>query len=653
MRGLGPPYLITGHWRTEALDWPLILVGFGASIAAGLATGVGALPVLAVRRVSGEVQDAFLGFAAGIMLAASFFSLIVPGLNYAQSDLGSRTAASLVLAAAILLGATMLAVLNRHIPHEHFMLGRSGARATALNRTWLFVLAMTLHNFPEGLAVGVGFGSGNLAAATTLAIGIGLQNMPEGLAVATALVALKYPKWTAVSIGAANSPDPRRAAGAGRHRADRRGDSVSADLRLIEASNLAADESTLTGESVAVDKTRPRSRRRTPRRSHLDAVQGHDDHRRQTASGSRWRPACRPHSAGFRTGRGGRVGKVAAGEAAGAAVRPAHLGILLLTALIAGVGMATGKDVFLMVEAAIALAVAAIPEGLPIVATLALGRGMWRMATECADRAPVAVETLGATTVILTDKTGTLTENRMTVRRFWISSGEVDAGTHAPGSAAGDSGIELGNDPQLRCLLEIAVLCNNATLGQVAGEDSGDPMELALLRAGRRARLMRAALLSEYPAVREHAFDTATKMMATVHRRGDGYFFAIKGAPEAVLAKARRVLSENGAIALDESAAEWLERVERSAPGIACAGMCHATRRFGGHPPFEDLTFVGLIGLADPRAPTYRKPYGPAGGGHPGGHGHRRSRGDGAQHRPRGRTGEARPAPSKAPSSLG
>lgn len=185
------------------MDWPLILTGFGASIAAGLATGVGTLPVLVVRRVSGALQDAFLGFAAGVMLAASFFSLIIPGLNYAQADLGSRTAASVVIAAAVLLGAAMLAVINRQVPHEHFLLGRSGRRATALNRTWLFVLAITLHNFPEGLAVGVGFGSGDMEAATTLAIGIGLQNMPEGLAVATALVALRYRKSTAVLIGTA------------------------------------------------------------------------------------------------------------------------------------------------------------------------------------------------------------------------------------------------------------------------------------------------------------------------------------------------------------------------------------------------------------------------------------------------------------------
>ena len=103
--------------------------------------------------------------------------------------------------------------------------------------------------------------------------------------------------------------------------------------------------------------------------------------------------------------------------------------MLILTALLAGVGLTTGKDAFLMIEAAIALAVAAIPEGLPIVATLALARGMWRMAQQNAliERLS-AVETLGATTVILTDKTGTLTENRMTVQRLWVPTGVVERG---------------------------------------------------------------------------------------------------------------------------------------------------------------------------------------------------------------------------------
>ena len=138
---------------------------------------------------------------------------------------------------------------------------------------------------------------------------------------------------------------------------------------------------------------------------------------------------------------------------------------LVFSVLIAGVGLATGQDAFLMVEAAVALA--AIPEGLPIVATLALGRGMWRMAER---RALVerlsAIETLGATTVVLTDKTGTLTENRMKVRRFWVPSGEI--------LSDGGARIPPGDDPQLARLLDVAVLCNDATLGQVREQDSGD-----------------------------------------------------------------------------------------------------------------------------------------------------------------------------------
>lgn len=185
------------------MDGSVILLGAGASLAAGLATAIGAVPVLLVRRVSQALQDTLLGFAAGVMLAASFFSLIIPGLSYAQSNLGSRALASGVIAVAVLLGAAALAWVNQVVPHEHFLLGRSGPQITALRRTWLFVLAITLHNFPEGLAVGVGFGSGDLTRATTLAIGIGLQNMPEGLAVAAALAALNYNRVVAVAIGGA------------------------------------------------------------------------------------------------------------------------------------------------------------------------------------------------------------------------------------------------------------------------------------------------------------------------------------------------------------------------------------------------------------------------------------------------------------------
>lgn len=182
------------------MDWTLISIGAGASLAAGFATGIGALPILFIRKLSEPLKDALLGFSAGVMLSASFFSLLIPAITYAEQHSGSRMQAALLVAAATMLGAVTLGLVNRYAPHEHFVLGRSGVDAKMLRRIWLFVIAITLHNFPEGLAVGVGFGGGNFARGTTLAVGIGLQNMPEGLAVAAALLSLNYSPVTAVSI---------------------------------------------------------------------------------------------------------------------------------------------------------------------------------------------------------------------------------------------------------------------------------------------------------------------------------------------------------------------------------------------------------------------------------------------------------------------
>ncbi len=179
----------------------IILIGFLASAAAGLATGVGALPALFVPRLSGKAQDAMLGFAAGVMLAASFFSLILPALDAAQEQGSSEMTAVLIVIGGILLGCAAIWVINENLPHEHFIMGPDGKSASAsLRRIWLFVIAITLHNFPEGLAVGVGFGGHDIANGTTLAIGIGLQNFPEGLAVAVALLGQDYPRARAFRV---------------------------------------------------------------------------------------------------------------------------------------------------------------------------------------------------------------------------------------------------------------------------------------------------------------------------------------------------------------------------------------------------------------------------------------------------------------------
>lgn len=170
----------------------IILYGTLATIATGLASGAGALPVLLFKSVPDKLLDALLGFAAGVMLAATAFSLLVPAI-----ELGGVW----VTVLGLVIGALFLFYADRVIPHLHPIAGPEGPYS-ALKRVWLLILAMTLHNFPEGLAVGVGFGSGDIAAATVLAIAIGLQNIPEGLAVALPLIREKYTPLKALGYAA-------------------------------------------------------------------------------------------------------------------------------------------------------------------------------------------------------------------------------------------------------------------------------------------------------------------------------------------------------------------------------------------------------------------------------------------------------------------
>jgi len=169
----------------------IIWLGVAASSIAGLATGAGALPVLFTKKVSDRLLDTLLGFSAGIMLAATFFSLIIPAI-----DLSNVWIAVL----GIITGAIVLHIVDRFIPHFHPMLGAEGP-ASRLSKVWLFALAITIHNFPEGLAVGVSFGTGDVAAGLVVATAIGLQNMPEGLAVALPLLREGYSRRRSLWYG--------------------------------------------------------------------------------------------------------------------------------------------------------------------------------------------------------------------------------------------------------------------------------------------------------------------------------------------------------------------------------------------------------------------------------------------------------------------
>lgn len=182
-------------------DMPALSGAILGGSAAAIATGAGTLPVLLAWQPPQRVHDAMLGFGAGVMLAACAFSLIVPGLEAAEALGAGMWGASATVATGILLGAACLLLVDRLLPHEHFIKGVEGSRSRLLKRVWLFVIAIALHNVPEGLAIGVSFAGGDIEAARALAIGIALQDIPEGLVVALAMRTVGYGR--AVSVGVA------------------------------------------------------------------------------------------------------------------------------------------------------------------------------------------------------------------------------------------------------------------------------------------------------------------------------------------------------------------------------------------------------------------------------------------------------------------
>ncbi|HHP7243290.1 MAG TPA: cation-translocating P-type ATPase, partial [Elainellaceae cyanobacterium] len=397
------------------------------------------------------------------------------------------------------------------------------------------------------------------------------------------------------------------------------GDLIPADLRLIETSKLQADESALTGESVPVSKQAEPIDDDLPLAEQTNMLFKGTFVTRGSGEG-----------VAVATGMDTELGHISSMTAeAEEEITPLEKRLdqlgrrlvwvtLAIAFLVAVSGIIGGKELFLMIETAIALSVAAVPEGLPIVATVALARGMWRMAKRNALINQLsAVETLGATTIICTDKTGTLTENRMTVTQIALESDDIDV----TGEALETSGeflrngdpLDLSSEKNLPLALQVGVLCNNAVLPDRAstreGKDDGknqpigDPMEVALLVSGAKAGFRRDDLLQDMPEVREVAFDPDLKMMTTVHQLDDHrYRFAVKGAPESVLPICTQRLTSEGSADMDDHARRtWHDRCTQMAEtGLRILAIAMKDIEDDEADPYENLTLWGVVGLEDP-----------------------------------------------------
>ncbi|PMP62768.1 MAG: ZIP family metal transporter [Sulfurihydrogenibium sp.] len=171
----------------------LNLLAISGSFLAGVATVLGAFPILLGKRISPKMQDVFLGFSGGIMLAASFFSLLNPAIDMANVTFNRYFAVALV-SLGLILGTFIFLIVDRFIPEDYFLRIYENGNSKILKKMWLFIFAITVHNFPEGMSSALGFLTGDFGKGISLATGIGIQNIPEGLAVAMALYVNNFPK---------------------------------------------------------------------------------------------------------------------------------------------------------------------------------------------------------------------------------------------------------------------------------------------------------------------------------------------------------------------------------------------------------------------------------------------------------------------------
>jgi len=394
------------------------------------------------------------------------------------------------------------------------------------------------------------------------------------------------------------------------------GDRVAADGRLLEAVNLKNDEALLTGESTAVNKTAA-----PDPRPHLPIGD-----RKGMVFGGTVVTYGRGKAVVTATGMKTEFGSIARmlgempQEKTPLEARMATIGLvlsILCLSVSAGAmifGVLRGHNWLQMLIWGISLAVAAVPEALPAVVTGALAIGTTRMARRNAivKRLP-AVETMGCTTVICTDKTGTLTKNEMTVRRLFLDNRQLAIGGlgYEPAGVFSfdDNEIAPGDDPVLMEAVRTGMLCNDAVLTETAEGAwtvQGDPTEGALVVLGRKAGLHEEVLARDWPRVAEIPFDSERKRMTTFHRDSAGILACTKGAPESLLPRCSRMLAGIGERPLSEGDRQVIMSEAAHLAGEALRVLGLAYRRWEAVPesPAEemetDLIWLGLVGMMDP-----------------------------------------------------
>jgi Ca2+-transporting ATPase len=394
------------------------------------------------------------------------------------------------------------------------------------------------------------------------------------------------------------------------------GDRVPADARLIEAARLQVEESALTGESTTVEKAvEPvaADTSLTERGSMLYLGTG-------IAGG---RAVALVVATGLQTelGRIGHLVATSQKERSPLEQRLTDLGrrlvyiVMVIAALVMVTGWLRGDGLWMMVEVGISLAVAAVPEALPAVTTLILALGVLRMSRQRAIiRRLTAVETLGSATVICADKTGTLTENRMTVREYYLSDGRtIQLGKERAQLEKERAGVD--GDELFEQAVRVGVLCNEASFNATADDEMrtiGDPTETALLVVADALVLDVAQERSAHPKLAEQPFQSSTRRMTTLHRKSDGrHLAALKGAPAVVLeACATYAGGSNQVHALDEEARARFIAANEGMAGRALRVLALAAKHFDEAPDEASeealesgYTFLGFVGMIDPPRP--------------------------------------------------